>query len=57
MYQDESAVIGIPGGELLEGSLPNRALRKIRAWIELNDEALMDRWALAVEGQPITRID
>ncbi len=57
MYGDEEAVIAIPGGELLEGTLPNRVLRKVRAWIELNDEALMERWGKAVRGNTITRID
>ena len=47
MYRDEEAVIGIPG----------RALRKVRAWIELYDDELEERWALAVRGEPITRID
>ena len=57
MYQDEQAVFGIPGGELLEGSLPGRVLRKVRAWIELYDEELQERWERAVRGEPITRID
>jgi len=57
MYQDEQAVFGIPGGELLEGSLPGRVLRKVRAWIELYDEELEERWEQAVRGEPITRID
>ena len=57
MYRDEEAVIGIPGGELIEGSLPGRVLRKVRAWIELYDDELEERWALAVQGEPITRID
>ncbi len=57
MYRDEQAVIGIPSGELIEGSLPGRALRKVRAWIELYDEELEERWEKAVRGEPITRID
>lgn len=56
-FQGEEAVLGIPGGELIEGSLANSALRKVRAWIELNDEALMERWALAVRGNTITKVD
>lgn len=42
-FGNEEAVIGIPRGELIEGDIPSRALRKVRAWIELNEEALMDR--------------
>ncbi len=57
IYQHEQALLGIPGGELLEGSLPGRMLRKVRAWIELNDDALEERWERAVRGEPITRID
>ncbi len=57
MYQNEQAVFGIPGGELLEGSLQGRMLRKVRASIELYDEELQERWERAVRGEPITRID
>ncbi len=56
-YSGEEAVIEIPSGVMIEGSLANRALRKVRAWIELNDEALMERWEKAARNEPITRID
>lgn len=56
-YQGEEAVIGIPGGELLKGSLPNRVLRKVRAWIELNDETLIATWEKARNGQTFSPID
>lgn len=57
IYQGEQAVLGLPGGELLSGSVPNKALRKARAWIELNREELMERWEQAARGETITRID
>lgn len=54
---NDEAVIGIPRGELIEGEILGRALRKVPAWIELNEEALMHRWERAVERIPIDRVD
>ena len=56
-FSDEEAVIEIPSGVMIEGSIANRALRKVRAWIELNDEALMERWEKAARNEPIDRVD
>lgn len=56
-FGNEEAVISIPRGELIEGEIPSRAFRKTRAWIELNEEALMERWDKAVRRIPIDRVD
>ena len=57
VYQDEEAVVAIPSGEVLEGEVHRTALRKARAWITLNEEALMERWERAVRDERITKID
>lgn len=56
-YRDEEARLSIPDGLLLGGTLPTQPLRKVRAWIELHDEALMRCWERAIQGQPISKID
>ncbi|MCX6153066.1 MAG: DUF4160 domain-containing protein [Candidatus Kapabacteria bacterium] len=56
-YQDHSAVIGIPEGEVLDGSLPNKKLNMVRAWISIHEEDLMANWDLAVQGQTPFKID
>ncbi len=55
-YQDAKAVMDIEEGNILEGSLPQKQLRLVQAWIELNKEALYANWELAATGQEIFRI-
>jgi hypothetical protein len=56
-YQDEEAVLAIPEGELLEGSLPASKMRLVLAWIEIHREELMADWELAFNGQLPFKID
>ena len=35
-YQDQEAVIAIPEGEVLEGTLKSNKLRLVQAWIEIH---------------------
>ena len=56
-YSDEEAVISIPGGEVIEGSIRANKLRLLQAWIEIHQEDLMADWQLAVNGQPVFKID
>ena len=56
-YQDQEAVLAIPGGELLEGSLPPGKIKMVIAWIEIHQDELMADWELAVSGQQPFRID
>lgn len=56
-YQDHSAVIAIPHGELLEGSLPPPKRKLVDAWIELRQEELMADWQLAINGDSVFKID
>ena len=55
--QNETAVIEIPNGEILTGSLPNAKLKLVQAWVEIHQEALMADWKLAVEGSTIFKIE
>jgi hypothetical protein len=56
-YNDEEAVISIPDGEIIEGSLRRAKLKLVEAWIELHRDELMADWTLAVNGQPVFKID
>lgn len=55
-YQDSEAVISIPAGDLLEGSLPPGKMRLVTAWVEIHRDELAD-WELAVTGQQPYKID
>ena len=56
-YQDESAVIEIPSGKVLEGKLKSNKMKLVQAWIEIHQDELMADWALAVNGDEIFKID
>ena len=56
-YSDEEAVISIPDGTVLEGTLRSAKLKLVQAWIEIHQEELMADWRLAVNGQSVFKID
>lgn len=56
-YQGREAVVSIPEGEVMEGSLPPKKLRILQAWITIHEEDLMADWALAVKGEPVFKIE
>jgi hypothetical protein len=56
-YSDEEAVISIPDGTVLEGTLRSAKLKLVQAWIEIHHEELMADWRLAVNGQSVFKID
>jgi len=56
-YSDEEAVVSIPDGTVLEGTLKSAKLKLVQAWIEIHQEELMADWRLAVNGQSVFKID
>jgi len=56
-YGEEEAVVTIPDGELLEGSLRSAKMKLVTAWIEIHREELLANWELAVNGQAVSKID
>jgi hypothetical protein len=56
-YSDEEAVISIPDGDVIEGSIRANKLKLVQAWIEIHQEDLMADWQLAANGQPIFKIE
>lgn len=56
-YQDHEVVIGIPDGDVLDGSLPPGKLRLVLAWMEIHKDDLMADWELAVNGEQPFKIE
>jgi hypothetical protein len=56
-YQEHEAVLVIPDGALLEGSLPGSKMKLVQAWIEIHRDDLMADWDLASTGRGIFAID
>jgi len=56
-YQGQEVVVGIPDGEVLEGSLPPGKMKLVLAWAEIHREDLLADWQLAAEGQVPFKIE
>jgi Domain of unknown function (DUF4160) len=56
-FAEEEAVIAIPDGVVIEGSLRTAKLKLVQAWVEIHQDELMANWQLATNGQPVFRIE
>lgn len=56
-YGEEKAVIAIPTGEVIKGSIRATKMKLIQAWIEIHQDELMADWKLAVSGEKVFRIE
>ena len=56
-YQDSTAVIEIPNGNLIAGDFPKPQMKLVQAWIEIHKDELMANWKLASEGQHTFKIE
>jgi len=56
-YGEEEAVISIPDGRVIEGSLRTAKLKLVQAWMEIHQDELMADWTLAVNGQQVFKIE
>ena len=56
-YNDQSVVVAIPSGRVLEGKVKSTKLKLVQAWVEIHQEELMADWKLAVEGQKVFKIN
>lgn len=56
-FAEDEAVIGLPGGEVIEGSIPSSKLKLVQAWVELHKDELLADWKLAVGGQQVFKIE
>ena len=55
-YSGDEALIVIETGEVFAGSLPSRALRLVREWLDLHRDELVANWERASAGQPTERV-
>ena len=44
IYGDDVAAITIPDGKVIEGALPNKALKMVKEWVSLNKDELLTMW-------------
>lgn len=49
-YAGQKIVLRIPDGEILDGKIPPKQLKFVRAWIALHEDDLMLDWKLAISG-------
>jgi len=57
-YAEYKAKINITDGEIIEGSLPRKALRLVQAWTEIHRDELMINYQQSLkEGGIISRIE
>jgi Domain of unknown function (DUF4160) len=56
-YGEHVAQIDLAALEVLNGSLPGRALRLVREWAELHRDELALNWDLAQALEPLVEID
>jgi len=56
-YQESEAVLALPDGDVLDGSLPANKMKLVQAWMELHRDELLADWDLAVSGQQPYKIE
>ena len=56
-YAEESAVLSIEEGKVLDGKIKNNKMKLVQAWIEIHKEELMADWKLATTGSIVFQIE
>lgn len=56
-FAEQSAVLRIPDGEVLAGSLKPAKLKLVLAWLEIHQEEVMADWKLAASGEQVFQIE
>lgn len=56
-YGEHDAKVTLDGTEVLNGSLPPRALRLVQEWAQLRQSELAENWALAQALEPLVAIE
>lgn len=51
-YGEAVGLIEIRTGEMLEGTLPRRALRLVQDWVELHKNELLENWEESQKDNP-----
>jgi len=56
-YAGQAALIEIDSGDVVHGSLPDRALRLVREWASQHHQELHANWDLAQQERELQRIE
>ncbi len=56
LYGEEEIVVGIDG-TVLEGSIPNKQLKLLLAWMAIHEEELVANWKLLSNGDGYFKIE
>jgi len=56
-YQEAEAILALPEGDVLEGTLPSNKMKLVQAWLEIHRDELMADWELAASGQQPYKIE
>ena len=56
-WDGQRAVMRIQDGKVLDGKIKPSKLKLVQAWIEIHREDIMADWKLAMEGQPVFKIE
>ncbi len=51
-YGEFKAMVNISSGDIIEGQMPNKALRLIQAWVEIHREELNKNWEESIKENP-----
>jgi len=52
-YQGNEALLAIIDGEIMTGTLPNKARKIVQEWMQAHQQELLDDWQLAVALEPL----
>ncbi|MCX6074021.1 MAG: DUF4160 domain-containing protein [Campylobacterales bacterium] len=55
-YQGHVALMSISAGEVIKGSLPNKALKLVKEWVDTHQKELQKDWELAQRLEPLEKI-
>jgi len=54
-YAEDEAVVSLPDGRVIEGSIRANKMKLVQAWIEIHRDELMANWELAVNVRKFSR--
>ncbi|MCA1840747.1 MAG: DUF4160 domain-containing protein [Actinomycetota bacterium] len=57
IYAGEEVIVEIQDMSVIKGTVPPRAMRMLRTWMELHRQELLGAWASASEGQVVGTIE
>lgn len=55
-YQGDEVVVSLDG-DVIEGSIPNKKLKLVLAWVEIHKEDLQANWKLLCDGRETFKVD